>query len=226
MNFVKNLNEKTMKRYIYTLLILAITAGTASAQMKPGVQAGINFQNLNGKNVSGDKLQNGLMLGYHAGVNLLIPISPEIYFQPGLSFYTKGAVLKSFIPTNPRVRLNYLELPLNLLYRGQLGDNFVLLGFGPYIGYAISGKIIAGSTKESITFRNSLDASTPGGVTYMRAFDAGANIFAGYELASGIYATIDAGLGLVNINPSDTRVTNDKSTLKNTGFGISVGYRF
>jgi hypothetical protein len=215
-----------MKRYIYSLFIMAITAVAANAQIKPSVQAGINFQNLNGKNVSGDKLENGLMFGYHAGVNFLIPISPEIYFQPGLSFYTKGAIEKSFIPTNPKVRLNYLEVPLNLLYRGQLGDNFVLLGFGPYIGYAISGKIISGSTKESITFRNSLDANTPGGVTYIRAFDAGANIFAGYELAGGIYVTIDASLGLLNINPSDSRIANDKSTLKNTGFGISLGYRF
>lgn len=215
-----------MKRYIYSLIILAITSGVVSAQIKPGVQAGVNFQNLNGKNVSGDKLENGLMPGYHAGVNFLIPISPEIYFQPGLSFYTKGAVLKSFIPTNPKVRLNYIELPLNILYRGQLGDNFILLGFGPYVGYAISGKVISGSSKESITFKNSLDVNTPGGVTYMKAFDAGANIFAGYELSGGIYVTLDASLGLLNINPSDSRITNDKSALKNTGFGISLGYRF
>lgn len=216
-----------MKTRILSLLLMLIFSLSATAQdRKFGILAGVNFQNLNGKNVYGDKLENGLVLGYHAGVNVQIPISSEIYFQPGLSFYTKGAVVKSFIPANPKIRLNYIELPLNLLYRGQLGDNFVLLGFGPYVGYAISGKIISGSTKESITFRNSLDVNTPGGVTYMRSFDAGANIFAGYELSGGIYVTIDAGLGLLNINPSDSRITNDKSTLKNTGFGISLGYRF
>ena len=217
-----------MKTHILSFLMLILMSSAATAQdRKFGVQAGVNFQNLNGKNVNGDKLENGLMFGYHAGVNMLIPISPEIYFQPGLLFSVKGATYDLIgIPHNVKVKLNYLELPLNLLYRGQLGENFVLLGFGPYVGYALSGKIISGSTKESITFRNSLDANTPGGVTYMRAFDAGANIFAGYELSNGVYATLDAGLGLLNINPSDSRISNDKSILKNTGFGLSLGYRF
>ena len=40
---------------------------------------------------------------------------------------------------------------------------------------------------------------------------------------------LDAQLGMIKINPKDNRVEpiySDKSSVKNTGFGLSVGYRF
>lgn len=215
-----------MKAHVvsYITILLVTVALTANGQgIRPGVEAGINFQNLNGKSQNGDKLTNKLIPGFHAGVNVLVPIAPEIYFQPGFLFSVKGATY-DLIPHNVKVQLNYLELPLNLLYRGQLGQNFVLLGFGPYLGYAISGKTIVNDVKEKIRFANSVGSGTTG--TYFRAFDAGANIFAGYELTNGIFITLNAQLGLLNINPDYTSLANDKSTLKNTGFGLSVGYRF
>jgi hypothetical protein len=217
-----------MKAHVvsYITILLVSVVLTANGQgIRPGVEAGINFQNLNGKSQNGDKLTNKLMPGFHGGVNVLIPIAPEIYFQPGLLFSVKGASSDLIgIPHDLKIKLNYLELPLNLLYRGQLGDNFVLLGFGPYAGYAISGKTIVNDVKEKIRFENSVGSGASG--TYMRAFDAGANIFAGYELSGGLFFTLNAQLGLININPDYTSIADDKSMLKNTGFGVSVGYRF
>jgi hypothetical protein len=36
--------------------------------------------------------------------------------------------------------LSYLELPLNFVYKGLLGTGYVMVGFGPYVGYGIMGK--------------------------------------------------------------------------------------
>ena len=88
---------------------------------------------------------------FHIGVNEEIPIAPEFFFQVGLQYIGKGA--KGPIPyrytdlTVPHtttitreISMNYLEMPLNLVYKPLVGKGNFILGGGPYVGYAISGK--------------------------------------------------------------------------------------
>ncbi len=203
-------------RLLSIVLILALSASFAIAQepgkMSFGILGGVNFQNLNGKISSGDKLENDMLLGFHGGVNVQLPIAPEFYFQPGLMFAVKGAkntttILGSEI--TDEIKLNYIEVPLNLVYKGALGNGFVMLGFGPYVAYGISGKeVVQGN---SLSYERGVDYN---------AFDAGANIFFGYEMASGIFLQLDTQFGMLDIDP------NENNTAKNTGFGLSLGYRF
>jgi hypothetical protein len=202
---------------------LAIAQNTDNAKMSFAILGGINFQNLNGKDIVGDKLENDMTLGYHAGVNVQIPIGPQFFFQPGLLFATKGA--KN--PNGTSIKLSYVELPLNLVYKALVGNGKFMLGFGPYIGYAIGGKVKPESgTATDIEFKNVVETGDPISVTYFKAIDAGGNIFAGYELASGIFLQLDTQLGMLKINPEDKRISSDESVVKNTGFGLSIGYRF
>src|SRR3954468_1896494 len=55
-----------------------------------GLRAGVNFQNINGKNGNGDKLENKLKTGFNIGANAEVPIAPDFYVQPGVLFSTKG----------------------------------------------------------------------------------------------------------------------------------------
>ncbi len=208
-------------RILSIVLILALSASFAIAQEKSkmsfGILGGVNFQNLNGKLSSGDKLDNDMLLGFHGGVNVQIPIAPEFYFQPGLMFAIKGAkntysILGSEF--TDEIKINYIEMPLNLVYKGALGSGFVMLGFGPYVAYGISGKQVFEGN--DLTFERGVDYN---------AFDAGANIFFGYEMAGGLFLQLDTQFGMLNINPDDAN-SNDKTTAKNTGFGLSLGYRF
>jgi hypothetical protein len=211
---------KIMKKYIFVILTLILITRVATAQeMRFGVLGGVNLQNINGKDSDGDKLENTLIPGFHAGVNILIPVADEIYFQPGLLFSTKGAEI--FYNQFDKIRMNYIEVPLNLVYRGQLGNNFILLGLGPYLGYALNGNLITGDNKTKLNFDNEVGVFT---ASVMRRFDAGANIFAGYELGSGLFFTLNSQLGLLKINPDVAG--DDDLSWKNTGFGLSVGYRF
>jgi hypothetical protein len=212
---------KIMKKYIFSILSVLMITGIVTAQdMRFGVLGGVNLQNINGKESDGDKLENTLIPGFHAGVNILIPVADEIYFQPGLLFSTKGAeIFDNLFDT--KIRMNYLEVPLNLVYRGHLGNNFILLGLGPYLAYALNGNLIIGDTKTKLNFDNEVGVFTG---LVMRRFDAGANIFAGYELGSGLFFTLNTQLGLLKINPDVAG--DDDLSWKNTGFGLSVGYRF
>ena len=222
-------------KLISTAIILMLSAsmamaqGTADAKTSFGILGGVNFQNLTGTDAGGDKLTNDMVLGYHAGVNIQIPIVPQFYFQPGLLFSTKGAK-NTYSSVTSTTKLSYIEMPLNLVYKGLLGNGFFMLGFGPYVGYGAGGKVTTEggdvALKTDVEFKNVVEVGDPLLVTYYKAFDIGGNIFAGYELSNGIFAQFNTQLGMVKINPEDKRITNDGSSVKNTGFGLSLGYRF
>nr|MBS0037145.1 outer membrane beta-barrel protein [Saprospiraceae bacterium] len=127
----------TMK-IMYFVFIFIFTASVGIAQNSNtgkttfAILGGVNFQNFTGKDFHGSDLNNELVIGYHAGVNAQIPIVPEFYFQPGLLFSTKGAKNTAGGITNTYT-VSYIELPLNLVYKGALGSGFVMVGLGPYV---------------------------------------------------------------------------------------------
>lgn len=212
-------------RILTILLTLAVAMPFAAGQKTSfGVLGGVNFQNLNGKDSDGDKLENKIKPGFHAGLNVQIPIVPDFYFQPGLLFTTKGC--KTQEVTDLKVNISYLELPLNLVYRPLVGKGHFMLGFGPYLGYGISGKVKSEDDSEDIEFSNKVDS--PQTALTLRPFDAGANIFAGYELPVGVFFQLNTQLGLLNIQPEyeGEGMEDNELTLKNTGFSLSVGFRF
>jgi hypothetical protein len=190
-----------------------------------GIRAGVNFQNLNGKDADGDNLENKVLVGFNIGANVEFPIAQEFYLQPGVLFSTKGA--KAEENSDVKVKLSYLEIPINLVYKPVLGDGNLLLGFGPYLGFALGGKLTDGDNDVDIEFEKEISQTQAiSGTPYFKRFDAGANLLVGYELSSRISAQLNAQLGLVNINPEITDMDDDDSRTKNTGFGISIGYRF
>lgn len=212
------------------LFALATTAFalTSKAQGKAsfGVRAGINFQNWNGDNSGGNEIDYNLKTGFHIGVNAEVPVAPEFYVQPGLLFSTKGA--KDKIPNADDIRYNisYLEIPINVLYKPTLGSGKLLLGFGPYLAFAVGGKAKRGSDSRDYEFDSKTTLAKFAQAPYAKRFDAGANFLAGYELSNKVSVQLNAQLGLVKIN---TKITDypggDEGKVKNTGFGFSVGYR-
>lgn len=211
------------------MLSVTLTIAQSTGKTSFGILGGVNFQNLNGKDMGGDKLENDMIIGYHAGFNIQIPITSEFYLQPGVLFSVKGAKnVQSLIPTT--YTLSYIELPLNLVYKGLLGSGYVMVGFGPYVAYGIMGKAKyeggSASLDTDIEFKNIVESGDPLTGVYFKALDAGGNIFAGYEMAGGIFFQVNTQLGMLKINPEDNRFSTDDSVVKNTGFGLSLGYRF
>lgn len=224
-----------MRSRLYTIgIILILSVTTAMSQtpetgrMSFGILAGVNFQTLSGTDHSGDALENDLLLGYHAGVNIQIPLVPEFYFQPGLLYSLKGAKNTSGALTST-TRVSYIELPLNLVYKGRLGNGYFMVGFGPYISYGIGGKVTTtggnATLETDVIFQNSVALTDPLTATYFKPLDAGGNIFAGYEMAGGLFFQLNTQLGMLMVNPENAWFADDKASVKHTGFGLSLGYR-
>lgn len=224
------------RRFVSIALLLLFSTTITMAQLMQqtartqfGILGGVNFQNLNGKDLDGDALENSMITGFHVGVTMQVPIVPEFYFEPGLLYSTKGAK-GNYGPVEGTFNISYIELPLNFLYKGALGTGYVLLGFGPYLGYALTGNanFDAGFADfdSKIRFQNTIESSDDLAAIYLRRFDAGANIYAGYEFGMGVFVRLNAQLGLLNIYPDDQRMSDNEARLANTGFGLSLGYRF
>ncbi len=210
-----------MKTILFSLILIftlagsmAFAQGTSGSKTSFAILGGVNLQNLNGKDISGSKLENDLLIGYHAGFNVQIPIAPQFYIQPGLLLNTKGAKIDE-----TSYKLSYVELPLNFVYKAPVGSGYFMLGFGPYVAYGVGGK--------ETEFKKTVESGDSDAIKYIKPFDAGANLFFGYELPAGLFFQLNTQLGLLDINPDDNRISvDDNASLRNTGYGVSLGYRF
>jgi hypothetical protein len=210
-------------KVLFLALATTVFALTSQAQVTFGARAGINFQNVKGEDGNGMDDNNKIKTGVNLGVNAEIPVAPEFYVQPGILFTTKGAKDKTYRKIN--ARYSYIEIPINLLFKPELGDGKLLLGFGPYVAFAVGGSYTnANGDKRDYEFANKItlaEATTP----HAKRMDFGGNLLAGYELSSKLSFQLNAQLGMVKINPKIEGIANE-GKYKHAGFGFSVGYRF
>lgn len=225
-NYTLKITQLVMKSKVL-LLAFAATALTLTSKAQDekttfGVRAGVNFTNINGEDEGGRDYDNKMKTGFHIGVNAEIPVAPEFYVQPGLLFSTKGAK-QELTGDDLKYNISYLEIPINFLFKPTLGSGKMLLGVGPYVGIAVGGKVKVGSNDADIQFKSDVKATET--KPTMKRMDFGGNLLVGYELSSKFSAQLNAQLGMSNLEPKiDGKKQESKS--KNTGFGISFGYRF
>jgi hypothetical protein len=226
------MKNKTLS-LIAALILLGGFAYSQNTGTSFGLRGGVNLQNINGKDLNGDKLELNMVLRFHLGAVIGIPVAPNFYFQPGLMFTTKGAKSKDqFLGMDMSVAYNisYLELPLSFVYKPVLGNGHFFLGFGPYLAYGIGGKakftIESTSTEEKIVFTKEYESLNPYDWKYFKHLDYGGNLFFGYELNNGISFQVNTQLGFAKINAENITLPGNKSEFRNTGYGLSIGYNF
>ena len=221
-----------MKKLIL-LAALAVTSGICSAQVSFGFQAGANIGL--GK-ISSDlpiSPSNDPKVGLLAGGLAEIPIGSKLAFRPELNFIQKGS--KSAFTTDKNdITLNYIEVPLNVVYKLPLGTGNFFFGLGPSVAFGISGKnkyTDETDPTNNVTYDIKFDGKKESeinngngdGKQHLKAFDFGANILAGYKLGMGVFFKLGYTYDFMNINP-DTGLYN--ASYKNSGFNIVVGYLF
>jgi Outer membrane protein beta-barrel domain len=196
------------------------------------VRGGVNFQNLNGKDENGKKDNGKLKAGFNLGAVMEIPLAPDFYLQPGLLYTTKGSKndIEGIESGTSKINIGYIEVPIHLIHKPVLGNGHLILGLGPYIGFGVNGKFnldfLDVKTESDVKFKNTVKASDSPDYAYVKRLDAGANLLAGYEFANGLSFQLNTQLGLLNILPEYEGIPNDDSKTSNTGFGLSLGYRF
>src|SRR5690554_6885563 len=200
-----------MKKTMMVLLLSLLVGGSTLFAQGLGLRAGMNFQNLTGDGASDEAK---MAPRFNIGLDYEIAVAPDFYFAPGLLFATKGSKYE-FLGEDIQIGLNYLEVPLNLVYKPVLGDGNLIVAFGPYVGYGLGGKAKSDEGDTDIE----MGSEEEGSLFNYKALDMGANLSFGYMFGAGLSLQFNTQLGLVNIS-------HDDDAVKNTGFGLSLGYRF
>lgn len=205
------------------IAIASLTMVGFAAQAQPisiAPEAGVNITNF-----AGDSEGNSTKTGFKVGLNFNLPISSNLYLQPGLFYSTKGAknentltILGVTTTTSTLTNIGYLEVPINLMYRYPVGDGAVFFSAGPYLAYAVNGKNNIEITIGSSTTETTNDISFGSDNNQTNPFDYGVNVGLGYELPMGLYIRAQYGIGMGNLS----NVDNEKYT--NTNLQFSLGY--
>jgi hypothetical protein len=151
--------------------------------------------------------------GFTIGVMLDKNIGKSFVFQPSINWTQKGFE-ESDGSDKITESLNYLEIPLNFLYR-QAPEKGFFVGLGPTIAMGMYGKYKYGDEEENINFGSSDDND-------YRLMEYGGNILAGYLFPNKLQIAVNYNFGLSIVFPE-----NDYDfSMKNNYWGFRLGYFF
>jgi hypothetical protein len=234
-----------IKKTLFLSILSTLTSLTFAQSVKFGVSAGLNestFHESNSSVITGtssSKEFTSNVTGFHIGAFLEFTMK-QFAIQPGLMYTTKGSNVQdsnyqsgvasySNNLSNQKETLNYLEVPVNILYyipAKKFGRFFI--GAGPYYALGIAGNV-NGSTVSSSTIAGTTTNSTTidnGKINYGSTYgdiknpDYGINAQFGLATKNGVKFSIEYGFGLADLS------TDNTSTLKNRVLSFSLGYLF
>ena len=127
------------KAFLSLLCLMGIISFSLAQSINVGIKAGVNFSKLAASS-GGLTLTSSSTTGFHVGA--VVDLGFDNWsLQPGLLYSTKGGTYGSAADGGTaKLTLNYVEVPVNLLYNIPLVVGKVFIGGGPYFGYGISGK--------------------------------------------------------------------------------------
>ena len=131
-----------MKRILTIMLAaLMLTGISASAQVKWGVTAGMNF---NAAEVSDIRLE--AKAGWSAGVSCLVDLPLGFSIQPSLVYIQKGADYSLVDALQLEQKVGSINLPVSVQWGPDLLIARPFLDVTPYVGYSLSNKLEGGLT--------------------------------------------------------------------------------
>ena len=199
------------------LLVIAVVAlgsiGFAQAQeIDFGVQAGVNFANLQGDFVDDIDSRTGINVGLTGEYEF----GPSFGILVGAIYSQQGAEGQNSLGQETILKLDYINVPV--LAKFYLGGSGLSIDAGPQIGFIVKDEseiengVLAGSTTNYDA--ESIDLSVGGGLTYK--FREGTTL-EGLSL-SGRYM-----VGVTNVYEDDSTFDDD---ITNQVFSINLGYKF
>lgn len=223
-----------MKKLVILFAGVVLT-GTAFSQVSIGIQG---IGNLGNAKFTADELSSydktmKAMPG--AGVVADIQLTDKVAIRTGINFLQTGVQIKATqdgeageidkIHLEATTKLNYLQIPLNLMYTSSGSAIKFFAGAGPYFSYGISGKLKSTATThyssgETEVEKDESDAfKKVNGESLFKRTDIGVGAIAGVKFPNGMFANVGYQYSLANINKGE-------GSYKSRGLQLTVGYFF
>lgn len=232
-----------MKRALLLLCIPVLVSTASPAQVSLGIRTGYTAAHMQIKgnqdfvNIDQISGRRSTFHGWHLDLVINAPMGGNFYVQPLIRYISKGtsfeepAAIKSplsgaYISASSSIELNYLEIPVNFLYKLPLGNGKLTAGLGPYFSTGLNGRYhfnivqngrsVTGDSKK-IEFSGGGDNLS---VVRMYKWDLGGNLALGYEFNSGMMLGVNASKGMIDVDRSLF------TTSKNYYYAVSIGFLF
>lgn len=217
-------------RKAFLLFFLIRSSLIVSGQVISGEQivrlefkGGVNLSYQSVK-ASGMDVKGTYLMGFQAGMLFNIDASDEFSIQPGIFYSNKGyqynqaLVIGTRISPTPamgKVQMNYVEAPVNMLYKFDLTETAIgYFGGGGYVGYGLSGSYLMQGQKTDVAFTKAIE-----GFQYKNP-DYGINGIVDSQISKHVLIEANYSLGLSNLS------LYQSSTIHNRSMGLSLGYLF
>jgi hypothetical protein len=218
-----------MKSLFLSAALSALAIGaTAQTTIAIAPEAGVNLSTLR-TSINGSKTTSSTNAGVRGGFNVNIGLGEQLAIQPGLFYSQKGGKFEystaagtATYNATQEYSINYVEIPVNLVYHFNNNQSGFFLMAGAYAAAAVGGKAKFTSNAPGITGINrSIEIGGDEMKDDIRRWDAGAQGGAGYQTAMGLFVRAQYILGAMNINSHN----NSADAMRNGAVGITIGYR-
>lgn len=221
-----------MKALFLSAALMAATLG-AKAQFSVGIapEAGVNLASMTNKFDfgSGEQSERSTTnVGVRAGVSFNLGIGEQLAIQPGIFYSQKGGKFDRDVAGakyNDEFRVNYIEVPVNVVYHTNNNQTGFFLFAGPHIAVCINGKYKnSGYTNGPITIaaeNRDLNVGGDEAKDDFKRLDYGVQGGAGYQTAMGLLFRAQYIHGLHNV--SATNVADNR--FQNRSIALTIGYR-
>ncbi len=200
-----------------------------SAQIRIGMKAGLNISNqaitvpeAGGFVLSEFEFKTESLANFHIGANANWYINDFLIVQPNLLFSGKGIKYTNAgdgYRDEGKTTLYYLDIPVYLMFKQDVGLAELFIGPGAYYSFGISGKdIYTTSSSNGLSQTNEKDIKWG---TNLSKTDYGLAFQGGINFSFNMQFSVFYQLGLKDI---DKTVTGYPT--KNHVFGVSIGYLF
>ncbi|MBS1932484.1 MAG: PorT family protein [Bacteroidetes bacterium] len=201
--------------FFFILLFLFFSSFVTAQKLQYGGELGINMSGAIVKDPGGDPKGTplpGFQLGAFGEYML-----PSSHLAVGARLlYSYEGYKPDVFDTKATVRVSFIKIPLNLIYKGSDKNAKWSFGFGPYFAFGIGGHYqMEGDDKVKINFGSNPDKDD------LKRVDIGADLMAGYKVNDQIMIRAAFDFGLINyLTPGSS---NDASA-RALSFGITGCY--
>jgi hypothetical protein len=217
-------------------LCLLLNILSASAQsIKLGIKGGLNASNFaRSGNADYNSIGSNSLVGFQGGLFANLNLG-NLSVQPAIMYTGKGGrTYMDYVDDDIRdiiygkASINYLQIPINLIYHVPLTKGKLFAGAGAFVSRAINGRFNAyekpanANVAAYYSDRYSSDIEfSSNNINGFKSFDYGINGLVGIQL-NKVLLNVNYDLGLANINPGrrSTYKTRTRSS------SLTIGYIF
>jgi hypothetical protein len=212
-----------VKKIYLSVLCLSLVF-SAKSQFKFGVQGGFNASKIQATSNMISRTENyrlgpviGIMFGMDLGESKFSVLQEFSYITKGLLY--NGLQDQSGIAVSVvgNTFLNYVEMPLNLLYYSGIGKDHFFFGGGPYVAIGLNGRSKEIYDNKEVAETDLVFGNEAGNI---KKTDFGVQGLVGYKLGYGSYIKLFYSYGLSNLS------NIPQESIRNRNLGVCFGYFF